>query len=209
MAETVKLYDLAPSPNNMKVRIALSYKKIPFEKIPVSSNDRSEVIRISGQPLTPVLTHGTTVIFDSGAILRYLDANFRSTPSLFSTDYDTMTEIERWENLGRVELSRSVGTIFRQFFSPTKDSAAMERASKQLHDLTGGFEDRLSRASWLVGDRMTAADLSTAPMIYYGMLPTTVASESPLHKLFFDHFHLGEGRTKTREWVTRVMAFDK
>ncbi len=40
-------------------------------------------MRISGQHLTPVIEHGEVVLFDSAAILRYLDAAFRETPPLF------------------------------------------------------------------------------------------------------------------------------
>ena len=209
MSATVKLYDLAPSPNNMKVRVALNYKGIPFEKIPVKSNDRAEVIRVSGQPLTPVLLHGDVVVFDSGAILRYLDANFRDTPRLFSEDYRTMVEIETWERLGRGDLSRPVGTIFAQYFTEQRDASQIERASRHLHEVSSTLEDRLAMAEWLVGNRMTAADITIAPMIYYGMLPVEVAGRSPLHRFFGDHLHLGGGRDRTRAWTLKVMAHDR
>ena len=209
MSTKLKVYDLAPSPNNMKVRIALNYKEIPFEKVAVSGDDRAEVIKVSGQPLTPVLVDGDKVLFDSSAILRYLDANFRSTRPLFSSDYNTMHEIEDWEMLGRAALVMSVGMIFGQFFSPEKDPAVSAKASSMLHENSARLEERLSKANWLVGDGMTAADVSCAPMAYYGMLTPEIASISPLHKFFYDSLKLGEGRDKTRAWVGRVMAYDR
>ena len=210
MSTRLKLYDLAPSPNNMKARIALNYKEIPFEKIPVSmESDRSEVIKVSGQPLTPVLVDGDRVVWDSAAILRYLEGNFRSTRPIFSTDYNTVHEIEDWENLGRTALLKSVGMAFGQFFAPQKDAAVTAQASAMLQENTARIEERLAKGSWLVGDQMTAADISCAPMAFYGMLTAGQAAISPLHKFFYDSLKLGGGRDKTRAWVGRVMAYDK
>jgi len=209
MPDKITLYDLAPSPNNMKVRIAMNYKGIPFEKIPVPPQDRSEVIRVSGQPLTPVITHGDRVIFDSASILRYLEANFRNTPPLFSTDYATMKEIERWEMYGRTELVRPVHTTFQQCFAEKKDFSETSRASRLLNELTGRVEDQLAKGSWLLGEGMTAADVSTAPLIFYGMLPAAVAESNPIARFFAEHLKLGGGREKTREWVGKTMAYDK
>ena len=68
---------------------------------------------VSGQPLTPVLKHGEQVIFDSASILRYLEANFRDSPQLFSHDYAEMKKIEEWEWFARTDCSRPVGEVFR------------------------------------------------------------------------------------------------
>ncbi len=86
MTPSVTPYDLAASPNNIKVRLTLAYKKIPYERIPVDMEDRQALVKVSRQPLAPVLVHGDTVVFDSHTIVRYLDANWPSPPRLFSPD---------------------------------------------------------------------------------------------------------------------------
>jgi len=208
-SRTITLYDLGPSPNSMKARIALNYKEIPFEKIPVNPEDRAAVIKASGQPLTPVLLHGGTVVYDSASILRYLEANFPGTRRLFTTDYNTMHEIEEWEFHGRRELNEPVEIIFGQCFGPEKSPAELRRACDLLHEQTAKVEARLAKGPWLVGDTMTAADVTCAPCVYYGMLPPEVAAISPLHQFFADSLKLGEGRDRTREWARKVMAFDR
>jgi hypothetical protein len=85
-AEPLVLYDLGPSPNSMKVRVTLGYKGLPYRKIAVNSGNRAPVIKVSRQPLTPVLLHGGRAVYDSAGILRYLDANFPQAPSIFSMD---------------------------------------------------------------------------------------------------------------------------
>ncbi len=209
MAESIKLYHLVGSPNCMKARIALAYKGLAYESLVVDSKDRSEVVKISGQPFTPVLVHDGCVLFDSSAILRYLDANFRATKPLFSSDYDTMRAIERYERLGRNELSEPIGIAFRQLMSGTPVPAELARASALLNEHTGPIEARLREGDWLVGNAMTAADVVAAPAVHYGVEPQHDVSTSPMLKFFADNLKLGPGRDKTRSWVRRVMAWDK
>jgi len=193
----------------MKARIALAYKGLPYESAAVDPKDRSEVVKVSGQPLTPVLVHGDRVIFDSSAVLRYLDANFRSTKPLFSGDYETMVAIESWERLGRGELQEPIGIAFRQLMSGKPDSAELARASALLNERTGPVEARLGGGDWLVGNTMTAADVIVATVVHYGVEPQHDVSGNPMLKFFADNLKLGAGRDKTRAWVRRVMAWDK
>lgn len=76
----MKLWELAPSPNNTKVRMALRYKGIPFEVAPVEPSDRAPVLAASGQEATPVIEDRGIVMPESEAILHYLDANYPDTP---------------------------------------------------------------------------------------------------------------------------------
>ena len=48
--------------NNLKVRVALLHKGIEHEFRTIDPADRSKVREVSGQFLTPVMVHGTTVL---------------------------------------------------------------------------------------------------------------------------------------------------
>jgi glutathione S-transferase len=207
MTDTLRLYELGPSPNSMKARIALKYKGLAYERIAVDPSDRATVIAVSGQPLTPVLTHGERVVFDSGAILRYLEANFRATPRLFTSDYPTMKAIERWEQASRGEIGAPVGIVFGLMFAGKSDPAEAARASEMLHRATAPIEERLAAGRWLVGETMTAADVVTAPFVYYGTLDAP-SSGDRVRGFFAAQLQIGAGRERTREWVARVMAYD-
>ncbi len=208
MTRPFVLHDLAPSPNNVKVRIALGYKGIEYERVPVDPRDRAELVRVSGQPLAPVLLHGDTVLFDSHAILRYLDANAGQGPRLYSADRAAMQAIERWEHYARTDLAAPVGITFDQLFAERRDAEAQERASRLLHLATARIEERLAEGDWLVGDALTAADVCCAPLVYYGMVPRDAFGGSHVVEFFHEHLHLGEGRERTRAWCERVLAFD-
>jgi glutathione S-transferase len=205
----LKLYYRSNSPDSMKVCIALNYKSLPFEKVLVDSADRSELIRISGQSLAPVLWHDGTVVVEAGTILRYLDVNFRDTPPLYSSDRATMNEIERWEKLGRVDLKRCVRILLGNFLSASPDMEEMEAASKQFHEITGAFEKRLGRSPWLVENRFTAADAITGPAVCYGMLLPSFSTLRSLEESIAERFKLGIERARTEEWMMRVMAYDR
>ena len=79
----LRFWELSPSPNNTKVRMALRCKQIDFEAIPVDPVNRQPVIEVSGQELTPVIEDAGIVLNDSEGILQYLDANYPDTPRLF------------------------------------------------------------------------------------------------------------------------------
>ncbi len=68
----LKLYHLESCPFCQRVRKVLAEMDLPFESRLVDPWDRSEVERLSGQTLVPVLVDGEQVMSDSSAILDYL-----------------------------------------------------------------------------------------------------------------------------------------
>jgi len=210
---TLRLHDLHPSPNNAKVRIALGYKGLAYERVPFEPDaypgDRSALVAASRQPLTPVLEHGDTVVFDSSAILRYLEANFPDTPPLFSTDYATMHRIEEWELFARTDLGPGIGLVFRQAIAPVPDGDAVRRGNELVRAGTERLEAQLAETPFLAGDALSAADVAAAPVVQLAALEPEDAAGSPIRGFFREHLRLGEGRERTREWVRRVLAFDR
>ncbi|MFQ5669036.1 MAG: glutathione S-transferase family protein [Acidobacteriota bacterium] len=208
MSQLVKMFDLAPSPNNIKVRLALGFKKIPYERIPVDFEDREPVIRASGQPLAPALLHGDTVIFESGAILRYLEGNFRDTPRLFSSDREVIHQIEEWENWARQAPSQGVGICFRESFSENPSRETLAKARALLHTAADRLEASLADHPFLLGDTLTAADLFIAPWIHCGLLPPATPESFPPIRFLTENFRL-EGHPRTRDWTKRIMSYDR
>ena len=204
MSHDLKLHELPPSPNNVKVRMALGYKGLAYERLPIDFDtypgDRSALVKLSRQPLTPVLQHGDRVIFDSGAILRYLEANFPDTPPLFDGDYQKMKEIEKLEWFSRSRLPEPTATMFQNALSPEPDMAAVDRACSQMHELTGRLEDLLSHSAFLLGDRPTAADMTAGPYVALTMMSPDMPDAGPVIRFFSKHFKLGDGRARTRAW---------
>jgi len=90
-------WELSPSPNNTKVRMALRFKGIDFDPVPVDPFERAPVLDVSGQELTPVIRDRGIVLNDSEAILQYLDATYPDTPRLFPRLREARRECEAWQ----------------------------------------------------------------------------------------------------------------
>ena len=212
MSDNLTLHELTGSPNNVKVRIALGYKGLKYDRKPLELDefpgDRSSIVKLSRQPRLPLLQDDQTVIFGSDAILRYLEANYPDTPSIFSDDYQTFGEIEQWELFVRTQISEPIGMIFGQAFAPESDAQVIAKANELLNDRTGALEDKLNTGEFLVGEHLTAADIACVAPLYLADLTKENAGAHPIAGFFHAHLKLGEGREKTRSWVRRVMAYD-
>ena len=181
--------------NNLKVRVALGYKGLPFEFRKIDPGDRETVLSLTGQRLTPVLEHEGRVIFDSAAILRYLDANFRDTPNLFGGDREEQWAIEAWERFGRGPLADPMMEVLRHRMRGGEVGEEMRaRCSAEFAAAVAKIDAELGERDWLVGGSLSAADVSTAPVCFRirgaGMLDWP------------------RGLDRVDAWVDRVLAFD-
>ena len=153
--------------NNIKVRIALGLKGLDYDFRAVDPAQRDELVRISGQHLTPVLEHGDAVLFDSAAILRYLDANFRDTPRLFGGSRDEQWEIEDWELFARTELAGPMMTLVHGRLQGVEISDEVAtRAADAFGAAVATLARRLDGREWLAGDCMSAADITAASVMF-------------------------------------------
>ena len=209
MSRALKLYDLAPSPNNIKVRCALRYKNLAYERIAVDPADRAPVLKVSGQPLAPVLLHGDTVVFDSYAIMRYLDANFRDTPPIYSADRTTLKTIETWELFARTDVGPGISMTFGQLRAEKPDADVLKKANDAMNRAASRIEETLAQGKWLVpGDRPTAADFTVGTMMSLGAVTEQTAQRIPALAFFRKNLKLDRS-PKTLDWIGRVLEFDR
>lgn len=195
MSHTIVIHGFETS-NNMKVRVALGFKKIPYEFRAIEPRDRSEIVRLTGQHLTPVMVRGDHVLFDSAAILRYLEANFLDTPRLFGSSHAEQWEIEDMELFARAVLAGPMMEIVhRRVHGGTIDDALRTRCAHDFASSVSRLSETLTGREWLVGDRMSAADVTAAAVVYRvqraGLFDTPSTPDT------------------IRGWVDRVMAFDR
>ena len=74
------------------------------------------------------------------------------------------------------------------------DPEVAAHAQELFAAATAKLEDRLSGREWLMGDEITAADITAAPVVFR----TEKAGFATLP----------DGRDRTSAWMDRVMAFD-
>jgi glutathione S-transferase len=180
--------------NNMKVRIGLKYKDLTYSFHSIDPGDRDQIVALTGQPLTPVLRHGETLLFDSGAILRYLDANFPATPGLFAGSRKTLVAIEGWETFGRARLLAPLIQVVNHRLEGGDDAGVFNAAQEAFVAAVAELAPALENRHWLVGDTMTGADVTTAPVVFRGS--------------GYGFCERSELAPAVANWMDRVMAFD-
>ncbi len=196
---------LPPSPYNTKIRLALKVKGLDYDIVEVGFEERDEVIRLSGQPLTPVLRDGDRVVYDSFGILRYLDANWPE-PRLFSSTREGQREIQDWESFSK-ELGSALGLVAGQAFRGEVDDVATEKSKALYLTLPQRIEDALENQPYLMGQQLNAADLSVVPFLKFAV---TAPEDFPEGMLRFvaERVELDARFPRTRAWAERLLALD-
>ena len=158
------LYDSAVSGNCYKVRLLLAHLSIDYERRAMDVVDRSNRQEVLGG-LNPALRVPTLVLDDgrslgeSGAILWYFGEGTRFVPA----DRYERAQVLQWMFFEQYDHEPAIAVArFWLAYSGTPESAQdrIEGWQKQGNRALGAMETHLERREWLVGDRMTIADIA-------------------------------------------------
>jgi glutathione S-transferase len=188
----LRFHELSPSPNNVKVRLALRYKAVDFEAVPVDPAQRGPVTEVSGQELTPVIEDPGVVLNDSEAILQYLDANHRDAPRLFPHHRAGRRECEVWKRSIDERVSRHWTPVFLYAIGrkETLDDEARRRFRDGLAELDAEIGDRTSFKS---DPEMAICDLRVAVWAVYALPGPDLIARVRLFHRFREHFAVEPG----------------
>lgn len=156
----MKVYAAPYSTNCERIALAAGHKDIEVEWIEISYEDRSEVERVSGQSLVPVLVEGEAVLHDSPVIMRWLDERFPQAP-LWPAD-----------EARRAEVDVFVDWFNRLWKRPPNLIAAGGDEQEYGPRITASldlFEALLAGRAYLFGD-FGAADVVAFPFLKYAVL---------------------------------------
>jgi GSH-dependent disulfide-bond oxidoreductase len=173
--DIIQLYSL-PTPNGVKVSIALEELELPYEahRVDFGGNEQKSPEFLSLNPngripalIDPDGPDGKPIgLFESGAILVYLA---EKTGMLIPAD-----PAARYETLAWVMFQMGgIGPMFGQFghfykFAADKvanNAYPMERYRDESKRLLSVLEDRLKGRQFLMGDDYTIADIATFPWV--------------------------------------------
>ena len=189
----LKFRELSPSPNNVKVRMALRYKGIDFEATPVDPVNREPLMEVSGQELSPVIEDRGIVLNDSEAILQYLDANYRDAPRLFPARRAGRRACDEWKR----RIDETVAAYWVPVFM-----FALKRRDTLDESARDRFRDALAALDTEIGDRdsfhddpeMAVCDLRVAEWAVYALPGEGLVQRVGLFRKFGELFAL-EPRT--------------
>ncbi len=154
------LYHFDACPHCEKVRLALALERLPYESVEIDPADRTEVLRVSGQPSVPVLVEEDgAAIPDSLAILRHLAQRPGS---------ELLPKPRRDQALTWVLVDRANGVLgpLTSRLTSRADPHGNDLREDELRSLERKLdaelailEGMLERGPFLFGDRPTLADI--------------------------------------------------
>jgi len=162
------LYGVSPSPFVRKAMLAHAHKNIPYEiKITLPSSDDEEFRQASPTGKVPGYKTDDGVAFaDSSVIVAYLEriSNNNALYPEKASDYAQALWFEEWSDS---ELMSATGALyFQKVIGPVffKHETDLKRVDEILTELIPKafniLESRLTPQSWIVGDKLSIADIT-------------------------------------------------
>jgi glutathione S-transferase len=203
---SLEIYWISGSPYSWRVFLALAIKQLEYQsrllEYTRGDTETSSFLQMNPRGLAPVLKNGSTVIYESVAILAYLDSKYPDIP-LFGTSPEETGKI--WQAV--MEHENYVRDTFYNVFMPLWSGEAETKASrikasaKQAHDALSKIETSITKTGYLVGDSISAADVVLFPGIQ--CLLNALAREDS-NRLELDFLPLENHYPKIVSWIERI-----
>ncbi len=165
-----ELYWISGSPYSWRVMLALEIKGPDYlsHRLDPGKGEHKtqEYLSMNPHGKVPVLTDGDTIIYESMAILAYLEAK-HPEPALFGATPEETGHI--WQRVFEVEnyiqgpgAGMAMPILFGEIEEKRNDIIACARV---CHDELSSLEKILSKSANLAGDRLSAADVAFYPLL--------------------------------------------
>lgn len=166
----IEIYWGSGSPFAWRALLALEVKRLPYEShlIQFSKGEQREPSYLAMNPRgkVPTLRDGDYVVYESVAILGYLDAKYPQVP-LFGTSPEERGTILRHVAETDAYLQPALVTTAQAVFSgqAKEKAAAVKDAVATIHQELATVEKSLAKSAWIAGSAVSAADLVVFPFV--------------------------------------------
>jgi glutathione S-transferase len=174
------VHSIPGSPYGRAVLATLEEKGARYALSPVGPGEFKTEPHISRHPFgrVPVLDHGDFRLYETAAILRYLDRAL-PTPALTPADPKAAGRMDQAMNISDWYLFQGCGSIigFQRVVGPKlmgmkPDEAAIEAAMPRARQVFAELGRLLGGQAYFVGDALSLADLMIAPQLdFFAMTP--------------------------------------
>ncbi len=200
------------SPYSWRAWLALEHKQVAYNLKVLSFQNQDttkpEFVAINPRHQVPTIVDDGFALWESTAILEYLDERFASGAKLYLGDLKARARIRRLVNEAEAYLgAEAVSPITEEFFfrgeaAPDPDRDRVAKARERLREELAYFAKEL-RGKFLAGDAPTAADFVLYPWLAYCGRITFRKPESKLDEL------VPAALTDYRKRVEALPYFDK
>lgn len=198
----IRLYRAPYSTNVERVALALAHKSIPVSSVVISYDDRSEVERVSGQGLVPVIVdEDGTVVYDSAAILEHLERR-HPEPALYPAEPAHRAEAQVFIDWFNCVWKVAPNAIEEELEGESPDSKRVDALAREMRGHLDLFEQMLAGRDHLMGD-FSVVDCVAFPFLKYAVRRDEEDDE-PFHRIL-ERYQRGAGNhPRLGEWVRRV-----
>lgn len=187
------------SPNSRRPWMTARHLGLPLDEKVVDvfkdEHKSPEFLKINPNGMVPALVDGDFKLWESRAIMEYLAAQKPEAGLLGENDRE-WADLARWLFWDACHLSRHTGSILYEHLVKEllklgpPDQAAVKAAAESLRRFYGVLDGALADKDYLVGDRLTVADICLGcTFSYAGVLKLPVG----------EHPHV-------KAWLARVTA---
>ena len=150
--------------------LALEHKRLPYESqllhFDKQEHQSPQMLKLNPRGRVPVLKDGDYVVFESLAVLYYLDVKYPQAPIFGTTPEEAgviMRVICEFQAYAEPSLVKIVNAIFSDQVAEAIDELtdAMHLVGREARTIEG----RLSKENWIVGASYSATDMVIFPWI--------------------------------------------
>jgi len=199
------LYRMQWSTNCERVEMALAHKGLTADSVWVDDNDRTEVRRISGQDLVPVLVDDGRTVVDSMEIVRHIEERFPDAPSLYPADPARRAECDLFIDWFNRVWKRPPNDLEDELAKPraAQDAARVESLGRAMAGHLDTIERLLTGRDYLLGE-FSAADIAAFPFLKYASIPLAPDDDYLFHRILRDYQRPGSTHPRLLAWVARM-----
>ena len=203
------VYDIywgAGSPNSWRTLLGLEVKGLKYNSNLLEFSKRehqtTEMLALNPRGLLPILKDGANSIYESIAILAYLDQQnpdkplFGTTPTETGYIWQRVFEVENYLCIPLLDIIQPV------FFDDVKDNIdAIEKAASYVHAEFKTFEAQLNVDNYLAGKTISAADVVVFPYIQALLRALSLPEAKSLE---LDFLPFDKNYPNTSAWIERI-----
>lgn len=204
----IELYWGSGSPFAWRVMLTLEVKRLSYEsKLLEFSKDEHKApayLKLNPRGKVPTLKDGEYVVYESLAIMSYLDCRYPDPPLFGKTPEETGLI---WRALAECEsyIVTAGDKVVRPIFSGKglEKVEEIRQAAQKLRQELKTLDERLARSQWLAGDKISAADIGVFPLVQLLLRAASKEAAQPFNLGFLP---LAETYPNVARWMQRVEA---
>jgi glutathione S-transferase len=204
----IELFWGSGSPFAWRVMLTLEVKGLAYDskllEFSKGEHKAPEYLKLNPRGKVPTLKDGNYVVYESLAIMAYLDGKYPA-PRLFGKNAEENGLI--WRHICESDfylISAGDKIVRPLFFGKGLDKVEeIQQAAQTVRGELQTLDDRLASGQWLVGDSITAADITIFPVI---QLLLRAAGKEAAAQFNLGFAPLARNYPNLAHWAARIEA---